>query len=240
MNTTITFILLVCLLQVLTQQVQCTLSYHRMHVIDYNEKSQQYLFRGNFPFDSKSKEFDYNTLVDFLKKKAIEERNVTLPSQFRIVDITLLQDLINRSELKVEREFFQKNPTLGHVKHWTIIGHPLNASSLSSSTRKKMALFTPDWDIEDDLINRVEQLYQWIHNSTTSEPTVYYIHCSAGVDRTGELSGAYYMKYLNWSFNQAVQFDYQVEPRPINSWNQNAMNWYCWWMYYTIGRPSDC
>lgn len=36
------------------------------------------------------------------------------------------------------------------------------------------------------------------------KPTVYYFHCSHGIDRTGMMSGAYKLKYLNKSFKQVV------------------------------------
>lgn len=47
-----------------------------------------------------------------------------------------------------------------------------------------------------------------------------YIHvqCEAGVDRTGEVSGSYYMRFLKWTYARSLAFDYAVEPRPIGIW----------------------
>ncbi len=67
-----------------------------------------------------------------------------------------------------------------------------------------------------------------------------YLHCSAGVDRTGEMSGAYYMKYLKWSYVETLTFDYAVEPRPINKPKENALNFFCWHLYYKNDFPTDC
>ena len=36
-----------------------------------------------------------------------------------------------------------------------------------------------------------------------------------GVDRTGEVSGAYYMRYLNITFSKARRISYQLESRPM-------------------------
>ena len=219
-------------------QINCSLNYHRIHLVDFNTTTQQYLFRGNFPAND-SKSFAYDNLIDSVRRKAKEENGIDLPATFQLVDISFLESHVNKKDLEIERNFFHENPTLGTFVHWTVIGHPLNPSSLSSSFRKKMALYTSDWDIKDQLVPRVEQLHKWVH-SYAAAPTVYYMHCEAGVDRTGEVSGAYYMKYLKWSFLKALQYDYDISPRPISKWNQNAMDWYCWWMYYTVGYPTDC
>ena len=205
----------------------------------FRSTTQHYLFRGNFPGDSHS--FSYDLLMEYVRSRAQGEAGITLPEKLRLVDISLLQDLINRSELKIERDFFEKNAHVGRFVHWTVIGHPVNASSLSEGVRKKMALYTPDWDLEDKLVDRIDKLHSWVHTlSADNVPTVYYVHCSAGVDRTGEVSGSYYMRHLKWTWMKALQYDYQVGPRPINKWNQNAMNWYCWWMYYNGNGPVDC
>ena len=33
----------------------------------------------------------------------------------------------------------------------------------------------------------------------SKKPTIIYFHCSAGIDRTGYVSGAYKMKYHSWT-----------------------------------------
>lgn len=212
----------------------------RMHLVDFNLDTQHYLFRGNFP--GSKHEITYDYLMDSLRTRAKEQANIELPEKLRLVDITFLQSLIDRTMLQTEKEFWKQNEHLGRMVHWTIVGHPINASSLPSNTvRKALTLHTGDWDFSDKLIERVDTLYRWVHSlEESSVPTVYYIHCAAGVDRTGQVSGAYYMRHLGWSWLRSLQFDYMVSPRAINSWNQNGMNWYCWWLYYTTGAPTDC
>lgn len=42
-----------------------------------------------------------------------------------------------------------------------------------------------------------------------------YIHCMDGQDRTGEMSAAYYMTYLNMSYPEAMMKDIVIADRPI-------------------------
>ena len=43
-----------------------------------------------------------------------------------------------------------------------------------------------------------------------------YIYTSqAGTDHTGEVSGAYYMRYLNMTFNDALYIDNHVQDRDM-------------------------
>ena len=52
-----------------------------------------------------------------------------------------------------------------------------------------------------------------------------------GMDRTGEVSGSYYMAYLDWTFEQSLYYDdHEIENRTINIPNRNAMQWYCYYL----------
>lgn len=50
----------------------------------------------------------------------------------------------------------------------------------------------------------------------------------AGKDRTGEVSGSYYMRYLGWDFAKALYYDNHVVGgnRDISNFSRNAMQWY--------------
>ncbi len=39
----------------------------------------------------------------------------------------------------------------------------------------------------------------------------------AGTDRTGEMSGSYYITYLDWSFQTALSYDDHIENRNISA-----------------------
>lgn len=56
-----------------------------------------------------------------------------------------------------------------------------------------------------------------LHNLLTQHerPALIYTHCEAGTDRTGEVSGAYYLKYLNMSFSEALATDNHIQNRDM-------------------------
>lgn len=41
-------------------------------------------------------------------------------------------------------------------------------------------------------------------------PTVIYLHCECGCDRTGEIGGAYALRYLNKSYSEVVAWDTSI------------------------------
>jgi len=65
---------------------------------------------------------------------------------------------------------------------------------------------------------------------TSSKNTIVYIHCSAGFDRTGLVSGAYRMTYLDISYQQVMDENMNVIRPTRNHMHFNAFNglqWYC-------------
>jgi len=155
--------------------------------------------------------------------------------------VSFMNSLTEKSEIHREETFFKENPQLGGFLHWGILGAFYNACKVEETLRKELALNIRHWDI-DHLINRTHAVYEMVHSPSpfNGKPLVIYVHCMAGTDRTGEFSGSYYMRYLNWTFLQTLKFDYTVSNRPITSFSEYAMNWVCWYFYYTRGTPADC
>lgn len=76
-------------------------------------------------------------------------------------------------------------------------------------------------------------------HTRASAPQVIYIHCEAGVDRTGELSGSYNMQYFNQTYQQVLAFDDGVEPRKISSGAENGLQWYALYVQYALGYAAS-
>jgi hypothetical protein len=60
----------------------------------------------------------------------------------------------------------------------------------------------------------------------------------AGEDRTGELSGSYYMQQLHWTFLDALSYDDHIESRNIEVPSMHALQWYCYYLQYGLGYPA--
>jgi protein tyrosine/serine phosphatase len=67
---------------------------------------------------------------------------------------------------------------------------------------KFLTLLTYLLDI-DNIDELVTELHEEIHKSGRNK--IIFIHCAAGMDRTGYVSGAYKLKYLNYSLEQVLQ-----------------------------------
>ena len=122
----------------------------------------------------------------------------------------------------MEKKFWESNPALGGYINWMIVGSALNASKVAPASLPGKARTLGEWSL-DNLPHKMELLKQYLNtahpagaridggftsssssrvvgSSGSNVSTVIYIHCEAGTDRTGEVSGSYYMKWQNKSF----------------------------------------
>lgn len=85
----------------------------------------------------------------------------------------------------------------GEYRNKMVLGSLLDPSSfdLTRNAIKKMHEYLSI----DDMDNFISGLRNEI--KMVDGPKIIYIHCSAGVDRTGYVAGAYGMKYLNKRFD---------------------------------------
>ena len=123
---------------------------------------------------------------------------------------------------QVEKKFWESNPALGGYINWMIVGSALNASKVAPASLPGKARTLGEWSL-DNLPHKMELLKQYLNaaypagaridggftsssssrvvgSSGSNVSTVIYIHCEAGTDRTGEVSGSYYMKWQNKSY----------------------------------------
>jgi len=210
----------------------------RVHYIDRSPPSvhpAHYLFRGESPVDDNTFEFRYQDLVTSLRMSAQQEQNLTLPTKFVLVDISLLalvhiDPWPDLQELESEFKFFQSNSSLGQLWSWECHGDDGNASVIDSGLRDHLVQTLQQWQA-DNLPMKMHVLREaMLRTYSDGLSRVFYIHCDGGVDRTGELSGAYYLRWLGWSYDQALALDYQIAGRPLGQGNQLALQWYCYYL----------
>lgn len=206
----------------------------RVHLIDYAASSNSYLFRANEPLYSNSS-FDYVGLIDTMRLVVANSSFPPLPPSVFLVDVNLLS--VELSAIKAEEAFFLANPTLGKFVHRPIWGSLEDPFSFPEPVRKEMAKTLPKWS-HDDLPGLMQELRTML--TETFKNTAIFIHCNAGEDRTGEVSGSYYITYLQDSFARALEIDNTNENRDIRCASAHELIWYCLFLHYTnaTGFPN--
>jgi hypothetical protein len=136
-----------------------------------------------------------------------------------------------------EKDFFKANPKVGQFIHRPIWGSLVNPDDFGLSTRLSMAKKLDSWS-HDKLPSLMQEIRTWVYNTTFPRAAAVFVHCSAGEDRTGEVSGAYYMKWLHWSWSKALTVDNHNENRVIRCASAYEMAWYCYYLQATENNPS--
>jgi hypothetical protein len=65
----------------------------------------------------------------------------------------------------------------------------------------------------------MDTLHGYMTEPPVTLPQVIYMHCEAGTDRTGEVSGAYYLKWLNMTFPEALHVDNTIQNRNMSKYS---------------------
>lgn len=66
------------------------------------------------------------------------------------------------------------------------------------------------WDDMPEVVDKIHSLL-----IEHQGPVLIYSHCEEGTDRTGEISGGYYLKYRNMTFAQALSVNNHVQSRDM-------------------------
>lgn len=208
-----------------------------VHYVD--STGSNFLFRGGLPQIEKMSTFNYQGLRNSILK-AGKNVGLNIPSSFYLLDVNLL-NIENREDANrifVEYQFFKSNPQLGQLQVWGMVGTGVQATDQSlTGSREFLASNLDNW-LCDKLILRVNALRQWLTDSPSlpgnfsSLPLVIYVHCEAGCDRTGELIGAYYLRFMNksWEEMNALNQSMCNRNRPFHCKNYRATQWYCLWL----------
>eukprot|EP01132_Coremiostelium_polycephalum_P002886 gene2886-3587_t len=218
----------------------------KIHLVDYSDILDNgyinYFFRGNEPkrtFSNGTTVFAYDDLVEYILNNS-RNVGVTIPDEFYIIDIKLITGPLpsEMPDIRLERDFFAANPQLGQYGQNRTLGDLVDPNILPESDMIHLAKTLPKWQL-DNLPKRMAQ-YKQILNTPRHLPTVLYVHCECGCDRTGEVMAAYVMKYQGWSFEKAITWDYAIAGRKITIVNQWAAQWYCLYLKYGEGQDIDC
>jgi len=188
-----------------------------------------YLFRGPSPVTDG--EFDYTGLVAAIQDNPAPPTPV--PDNFYLVDISLL-NTNEGAEIGAEIAYFEANPAAGELQWWETLGTPQCYFQTDPNGRDALVSSLDQW-FPEPLIWRVATLRNWLQNPPQSGPVVIYVHCDGGCDRTGEMIGAYMLRYMNmnWSDMYAANRPCALkngQPWPPACPNYCALQWYAFWL----------
>jgi hypothetical protein len=198
-----------------------------------------FLFRGGLPLTGEPPVFNYRGLKQSIVK-AGQKAGVIVPSEFYMIDVNLLniENPEDAGRILIEQQFFQAKSQLGRVQIWGMNGTGLSVNDPAlADCREYLARNLDQW-LNDKLISRVKQLRKLLESPAPGfhdkarMPVVIYIHCVAGCDRTGEFSGAYYLRYLHksWEEVNAINRSLSGGNRPFSCKNYRAVQWYSLWL----------
>jgi hypothetical protein len=222
--------------------------------------STNLLFRGGMPLDDNGG-FDRDGLDDHFHK--VHPQTPQLPNYYLVV-VSLVYD--DDPGLAVERKYFSNpegNPnTIGQLVWWPTYGSLRCYYQTDPAERDRLVRTFDEW-LPDTLIRRTEMLRYMLETSwgpgplpfnpqygprnpnpppalSPNKPTVFYVHCSGGCDRTSEIIGAYQLRYqgYNWLRMNKELPCYRPDGWPVPAMgcnNYRALQWYAIWLNRTFG-----
>lgn len=157
----------------------------RISVIDTIDGN--YIFRGSAPITLENGHniFAYDGLTA-LMNSSLETKGLSKLKDYYLISISLL-DLNEFNLLKTEKEFFATHLNLGELQTTSLIRLSLLIEHLPEIPFVTAAL-TDNYN--DWLTERLIEIRE-LANIKRDKPTVIFIHCYAGRDRTGMLISQY-------------------------------------------------
>jgi len=209
-----------------------------------------FLFRGPNPLTpTQPYQFNYDLLTASMENAA-QAAGFNLQQPYHLIDINLLQ-WENANEvpmIEAEYQFFQDRPDLGEFQFWETNGTglcpvepPLSDPEVQNYLATNLAIWLTDRlaDLPPDQQppGRMQQLRAWLE-AENDRPNVIYAHCEGGIDRTGELMGAYYLRWLGKTWAEMNCLNYRItepKPRPFGCNNYRAVLWYAIYLNKVLG-----
>lgn len=190
----------------------------RMRLVD--RKGKAFLMRGKIPLYRDPLGFAYPELMEKAKELIGEGKEAPIGTP-RLIVVSLLNHFTENVQIRVEREFFARNPAKGRFINIPLFGAPIGPEHFP----KEIDDAIDDYMV-DDLPEYVMRLKALL-NENKEIPTVIYVHCQAGKDRTGELIGAYMMQEMGVSLERFLEINQGiVNNREISVFSENQLRWF--------------
>ncbi len=208
--------------------------FSNLMLLDNNKRTGNLLFRGSAINDKST--IYYDQLIAKMK-----EVYPTLPSHFKLIDISLVT---NPQEFQYEKSYFQAHPEKGKFLSLPVAGiksQPINPLLFRLHKNKSNAEKLKDVSSNSESpyygVKLAKQL-EAMMTTKYSYPHIFYIHCSAGCDRTGEVATIYKTltaynsgsSSLKEIVNSYLKQDYIACHGRLPSYKKrNAIKWACFY-----------
>ncbi len=145
----------------------------------------------------------------------------TIPDPHLFVDFSLLTKFREEGiAFDIEDHFFMNN-SAGNLVHYEL--HKLLMKGL---------VLRDVGPIYDQVVTDLHQRLL----STGNSPRIIYLHCKAGIDRTGAVIAGYAMRYLGYSYNEAIAINIsQGLNRAPDHYSTIGIKYYARYLRDTIG-----
>ncbi|SMN13009.1 hypothetical protein BHECKSOX2_1580 [Bathymodiolus heckerae thiotrophic gill symbiont] len=186
------------------------------------------LYRGSLPIENKQfilqKTLD-SMVLESSRKTPVNKALVapkTLPKLNNFIDFNLLTALKSseKADFNIENDFFSKNPKLGKLIHYDV-----NVLFIKGITTGKVG------ELIDPVITDLRAQLSKVEDT----PRIIYVHCEAGLDRTGATIAGYAMRYLKYSYIDALALNVTLGLREPQSYARLAIKLYAIYLRDVIG-----
>ena len=201
----------------------------RLSLID--QVGDNLLFRGNLPIQDGV--FVFDKLIKDMRA-SLDADSKPIDEGFELVMVSLINEKTEAADLQTEQQWFSDNSDKGRMIHLPIYGSLVDPARFPSPLRNELAKRLKD---HDKLPQRIDIIRELLEQQGNRQKVVY-VHCEAGVDRTGEVMGAYSMRYLNMSYQTAIDKNAQIADRQMSRFATYGMRWYGYYLIENLGLTS--
>lgn len=188
----------------------------RVEIVD--KIGQNILVRGNLPI--KNGKFAYADLKKAINEQLDKTSRRRVNPDFLLIDISLLP----LGQFSIEQKWFRDNPRFGCFWNRPVVGSLTDPTKMS---RKERIAYLKHSDMAslNEFIDKIHALV----SANCGRPTVVYIHCHCGKNRTGEIIACYKMKYMGESYKDVVKENTKKTGK-IHEASQNAIQMYAFYL----------
>jgi hypothetical protein len=227
------------------------LSFQRVHFVQkYVGKGfTNYIMRGNVPIDKG--QFAKDLLHQYMSQRWVEAGEA-VPENYYFTDVSLMNPI---DENQIEKAFWADvaNADYGEYVFWPMgLAGLYDPRSYNEPERSQMANSTV-WDFDQlpqrttEFIHRLTQPGPMDPKTKKPRSVVFYLHCQAGCDRTGQMVIAArlgltpFPAFTPNTLQEYFKLNIDECGRVPNDWSVKATEWLCIYFKYNFGvNMGDC